>query len=243
MRGSIAELKEGAIPNQFEERIYRDFPAGWQCPAEMAKGFLVAAALELKARRRINSVEPFAEGAFAYLPSKYRYDSFGALVMSNEGIGRLPLLFLARTFTDEILDTYWHLRGTDPAGSVGTVISQLSGISLGQHGTSLFMAAFQHAWFLGWHGSLSHVEQDFADGEAIAGVGRGTLHPQGAMYMESIWDISFRLIERSSPEHYLDLYADRLQTVNHVLDGGGELGAGDVVSKYRLWPGWPNPND
>ena len=55
------------------------------------------------------------------------------------------------------------------------------------------------------------------------------------MYQQSIWLTAFRLIERRSPDYYINALGHRLEDVNDILDRGAALG---IAGARNVWPGW-----
>ena len=222
----------------FDTQVHQSFPAGWQTDQDFSEAFLVIAALELQARRQINSYDPFADQVFRQLPDSFRYDPFQSLVASRERIARLPLLDLVWRFADEnISDLRSQYSSIPEAYRMG--LSRLNGVVLGPYGASLFQAAFERRLYFGPDSELTPTEDVFSQGDPIYGAnGRGVLNADGLLFMESIWPTAFRLIERRSPEYYLDSYAHRVEPVLDILERGAQRGLAGH-NKWDQWPGWP----
>lgn len=248
--------------------IYPEFPAGWNSATDLMEGFLLAAALELRARQQLLPSDPWADEVFSHLPARYRYDPFGQLLSngpysdsdrnqvpvsldptinyllherratSGERIGRLPLLAVVWQFTTQVLEEYEHLRRGDRSAGYSEALRRLGGRALGQYGTALFMAAFEREWFAEDSTQLSPAESAFLAAEDLR-VGSGILSPHGSAYAKSIWLTSFRLIERRSPEYYISLLEHRQGVVDNILDRGANLG---IMGATSIWPGWPTPS-
>lgn len=56
------------------------FPDGWNSASDIKEMFLVAGALEIQERRRINPLNPNAQSTHNALPARFRFDSFGELL-------------------------------------------------------------------------------------------------------------------------------------------------------------------
>lgn len=226
----------------FDAEIHPQFPVGWRTARDITEGFLVAATMELEARRRMLPMDPFSPEIFPMLSPTYRYDSFASLARMYEPFARLPLLDLVWRFTDWAIANTWSLRANDPAATYDLALAQLQGLVLGAHGTALFMAAFPRRWFAdGEAPELSWEEWEFANGNTIPGSGAGALPASGALYMDSVWLTAFRLVERHNTNHYLNEYTSKVNTVQRILVEGGLRGRAGH-SKFDLWPGWPELN-
>lgn len=221
----------------FDQPIFRSFPRGWQSPTDLTEGFLLAAALELRARQQLNRWDPFGDGVWEQLPGRFRFDAFRGLLMYSEPYGRLPLLSLVWRYIDEVVAKYGHLRTRDIITGYHAVLSQLEGVILGQYATQLFKAAFLRVWQdPRREAELTGVEVAFISAQPLYCRPAGVLTPGGLLYTDSIWLTAFRLIEMSSPEAYIRKYSHRENVISRILDGGAQRG---LKGERDLWPGWP----
>lgn len=238
----------------FGSTIFHENPEGWQSPRDLAEGYLVAWALELRERRRLAPSEPFAPYVFAQLPPEFRFDTFGELVRVAPGApasavgentrARLVTLDLAwRLFDDLNYDL--RLRQGDRE-QYAEVLSYVTG---GTDRDSLFrdLSADWAKCLVAdrvqraYEGTdiLTSGEEWFATGNAHL-VGN---HPQGSEaipfligghmipmiplddgFALSAWAAARVLVERNSEEAYLAHYGHRIPTVLDVLERGAKLG-------------------
>lgn len=244
--------------------IYPEFPPGWNSATDLMEGFVLAAALEVRARQQMSPQDPWAAGLTERLPNRFRYDTFGSLLRwgpysdddwnrgavsldptvnylhherklnAGERIGRLPLLAVVWQFTADVFAETQHLRTRNRTAGFYEALNRFDGVSLGRHGTALFMAAFQRAWLADGPSELSGTEKAFLAAEPLRS-GMAVLHPLGASYSDSIWQTAFRMVERQTPDYYVQRLQRRQGVVLDVLTRGSELA---VKGHRSVWPGW-----
>lgn len=251
---------------RFDEPSNSELPAGWRRPSDLTEAFLAVAAMEMEARRRVNHASPFDKAVFPLLADKFRYDPFAALlsfgglqeaqtstptssggagpleamsaVARGERLSRLPLLQLVWQYVD--------LVGVQFGGlDFLTVLQRLDGVILGKEGTILFATGLDRQMHRG--AELAPVEVSFIQGQPISmpdylhrlmsPASRSVpIPPDGGLRANDIWNVCFRIIERTSPSSVLDAYAGRVEAVAAILDRGAKLGR---AGAKNLWPGWP----
>lgn len=107
----------------FRVSVFADHPVGWQTPADLAEAYVLAWALEVQARRRVDPGDPFGRHVLGYLPRMFSYDTLGSLVRltaaecyssfpSVTERARLTTLCIVWTLFDE-LNTKWQLTTGD----------------------------------------------------------------------------------------------------------------------------------
>ena len=165
---------------------------------------------------------------------------------AGERIGRYPLIGLVWRLVDDVVAANEHLRIGDRVLNYQTHVfgagSALAGLVLGQHGIVLFFEAFNRRWFKDGddRNVLTPTEIAYLEGSAIPGFrGQGLLAAAGHMYEDPIWNTTFRLIERQSPERFIRLYGHRTEIVMDILRRGALLGPGRTPRQPTVWPGWP----
>ncbi|MGY2702788.1 hypothetical protein [Nocardioides sp. HB32] len=159
---------------------------------------------------------------------------------AGEVIGRYPLIGLVWRFVDEIVDANESLRAGDRGFNHQLVMQKLGGLVLGKHGLVLFMAVLERRWFEDGpaRDALRDVEVQYLGGHEIPGHGgMGRLAAAGHMYEDAIWKTTWRLIERRSPEYYIERCAHRREDVEDVLRRGALLAQRGA---RNCWPGWRN---
>lgn len=159
------------------KEIFPHFPPGWRSPSGLTEGFLLAAALEIQARRRIDRLDPWGRHVFPALDMRFRHDGLGSLVAAGPHhpdelrsimtpdpalnaryhsafldtghfIGRLVLLDLVWRFVDFVYDSETKLGLADGSPSGHQgAIMRLTGTMLGRFGTALFEEIFRSRWF------------------------------------------------------------------------------------------------
>lgn len=102
--------------------LFDSHPAGWQSPNEIASGFALAWALELRERQRLTPQYPEADWVQEHLPARFRYDTLGQLIrlwpgtdaatFRNAPVVRLTALAGTWTLFD-ILNREWQIRPDD----------------------------------------------------------------------------------------------------------------------------------
>ncbi|MBB1510611.1 hypothetical protein [Tessaracoccus sp. MC1756] len=248
---------------RFEEPSNSELPAGWRRPCDLTEAFLVAAAMEMEARRRINYASPFDTAVFPLLADQFKYDPFAGLLtlggwqeatwvgiggagrlegMSamalGERLSRLPLLQLVWQYIDLVKSQFLGLDFL-------TLLQRLDGVILGQEGTILFATGLDRQMHRG--DELAPAEVNFVRGypismpdylhRLISPQSRiVSIQPNGHLRANDIWNVCFRIIERSSASDVLDAYAGRVEAVSAILDRGATLGR---AGASNLWPGWP----
>ncbi|MDO8119699.1 hypothetical protein Q6346_00050 [Isoptericola sp. b490] len=122
----------------FRAPVFSDHPDGWRSPADLAEGFLLAWALELRERRRIDAFNPFGAHVLDRLPPMFRYDTLGQLVRLPVGSaaspsadltrrGRLTTLSIVWALFDE-LNAQWRLAPGDFAQYAETLSFATGGV-------------------------------------------------------------------------------------------------------------------
>ncbi|MCC2321179.1 hypothetical protein [Cellulomonas xiejunii] len=107
----------------FDAPVFDEHPDGWQSPADLVEGFLLAWSLEAVERRRINASAPYSAAVTARLPAAMRTDTFGQLVRlpiwapidtddAAVARARLTTMCIAWKLFDQ-LNSRWQLRVGD----------------------------------------------------------------------------------------------------------------------------------
>lgn len=176
------------------------------------------------------------------------YAHFKDMHEAPERIGRLPLLGVVWEFVNIALERTSHLQSQGNLG-LGQALGSLGRANLGAHGLTLFMAAFYRE-FMGDPKPpyLSPIESafidrvdelpGFANGGFGAAYGAGSLSPNGAMYLDSLWTTVWTILTTRDPEHYANRFAGRRDSLMDVLERGGRIAA--VSGTKKCWPGWPS---
>lgn len=253
----------------FSRSIFRENPEGWTSANDLANGFLLAWALEVRARRRIDPSNPFGSHVLELLPPAFRYDTLGQLIQmprftSVPGLsmpGRLTTLCIVWRLFDEF-NQQWQLRPRDYV-QFGNVLAFVTG---GTERRSLFgdLSADMAKCLLSdrvsrAHDSnqaLSQGEEWFAtgdrefliDGEVLPFVIGGNLIRLYAVpenFVQSVWAAARVLVEKNSPEHYISTLGHQLPTLLDVLERGAVLAEQRKLLppvqawEFDPWPGWP----
>lgn len=254
---------------ELASEIYPRFPAGWRSPVGIMEGFLLAGALEIQARRRLNPHNPWDPSVLSRLHGKFQFDGLGSLIArgphnpvewsrpaisddpavnyiqsrdlheSGELIGRLVLIGLVWKFVDEVYSATSNWRSIWDPRGIPAALGALNGTILGQHGTALFLAAFASKWE---DPSEPRTLTNIERAFLVGGKirsGTGILSPSGAFYSESIWHVAFRLVERRSPDFYIHKYSNKLPTVEYILNQRATIEARGESTGKYHWPGWP----
>jgi hypothetical protein len=248
---------------RFHDHLFPNFPSGWQTPSQITDGFLLNAALELNERRNLDWNDPFSDYAFEMLPDKFKNDGLGALVATGSAnpdemhahwpsleamsainkiaigaqIGRLVLIDLIERFTDTISPVIAAAR-TGPAWLfVPTVQNSMVGVTLGRYGLPLFEAVLETMYLENHPRKLSEWEVSFLEGDEVPSSGDRVMLPQaGSMFVKNgIWDICWRILERTSPDYFIDKFNTQIPTLEYIIERG---------RGWNYWPGWPTgPQD
>lgn len=233
----------------FSLPIFRENPEHWRSAKELADGFLLAWALEVRERRHVDPGNPFGRHVLSLLPPAFRYDTLGQLVRTPAGLsagaqgltmpGRLTTLSIVWRLFDQ-LNGQWQLR----AGDYGQLADAMALVTAGPERRSLFrdlsadMAKclladrVQRAYDA--NDNLTQGEEWFAkgdrqfliEGQAIPFVIAGNLIPIYLVddsFVQSVWAAARVLVELNSPEHYISTLGHQIPTLLDVLERGAVL--------------------
>jgi hypothetical protein len=236
---SAADLKECflvAAALELDDRfgVSRNDPFGMAASAGLPPRFRYDTFGSLL-RFGVHSDSQWRQGAVSSEP-EVNARFFAPMLTSGERIGRLPLLAMVWEFTDDVLVQHRHLHAQDRTMGYWRVLESLEGVVLQKHGTVLFMAAFDRLWNATEEPRpLSEVERQFLAGQTLGSAPGQMLAASGPMYSDSLWQTAFRLVERNTPDYYLDRLGHRRAVVTDILDRGAALAMSGAKS---IWPGW-----
>lgn len=227
------------MASRFDETTFPHLPEGWRTATDFTESFMLAAAMEYECRYSLNPFDPIGGVPLRRLPPEYRHDPFASLAGVFPRIAALPLVQLTWQVIDEYLGAYlprpvpWNVQDKDAA------LSEIQDVVLGAHGASLLLASFDRIWGE-WDDELSPIEEAFIAGEVIPAVNGGRLPKDGFAYMESVWILAFRLIERQGARHFINTLWRRRAAVEDILRRGAQRGeAGKADSWGSCGPGSP----
>ena len=244
-------------------------PEGWQTANDLADGFLLAWALEVRERTRIDPSNPFGSHVLKQLPPAFRYDTLGQLIpmplsAGAQGLtmpGRLTTLCIVWRLFDKF-NQQWQLRPRDYV-QFGNVLAFVTG---GTDRRSLFgdLSADMAKCLLSDQVSRAHDEnqtlsqgeewfakgdrQFLIDGEVIPFMIAGNLIRLYAVpenFVQSVWAAARVLVEKNSPDYYISKSGRQIPTLLDVLERGAVLAEKRKLLppvqawEFELWPGWP----
>jgi hypothetical protein len=231
---------------------FPDHPAGWRSPSDVAAGFTLAWALELKERIRISPFDPFANGVRDRLPVQFRFDTLGKLIQQSPGssgatIGRMPVVRLTtlcgawKLF--ELLNEGWAIR----PGDFGQFSQVLSFVTGGRDRRSLYgdleanlskcllatrvrrEFSQQHhldqaeEWFVTGEAELTHRDSRGVD-SLMFQVGPNEV-PLGLYpheFTDAVWSTARVLVGYLGPDRVIAQHAGRVESLSDLLVRGGE---------------------
>ena len=193
------------------------------------------------------NADMIADNAAVSVDPAINYAHHGWKLHAGEAIGRYPLIGLVWRFVDEVATANERWRTGDRVSNYQTKVfgpgGGLEGLVLGKHGLVLFFEAFNRKWYRDGvdRDVLTPLEIRYLGGNEIPGFrGQGCLAAAGHMYEDPIWNTTFRLVERRSPDYFIDQYGHRTEMVLEILRRGALIGPTRTPSQPTVWPGWPD---
>lgn len=244
------------------DEIFTSFPPGWKSVSDISEGFLLAMALEIEARQRIDYRNPWGSEVIGQLPKKYQYDTFGTLIVRGpilpsfrdsgalwnadkilmarhgEQIGRLVLIDLIWRLASKIYDDTAHFEARSGVDGYFAAVGTFSGMLLHHPAAVIFDATFRTLWLeRSTPRPLSHAEKILLAGE----VDGASSWYGGEVYINSIWKVAIELVERFGTKHFIHIYDEKLDTVEYIISKRADDEAkGSIYREKYIWSGWPH---